>query len=286
MRLQFSVIVPTRRREDHLLGCLQALAELAYPRDRFEVIVVDDGGDLPEARVAAFRDRLDVRLVTQAPAGPSAARNRGALEAAGAYLVFTDDDCRPAPDWLARLEAAFAGVHASDLLGGPIETAARSGLFSRASDMTTAAAYAFFGAGREGFVSTSNFALPADGFRSIGGFDDTRVIAEDRDMSRRWVDRGFRFAHVPDAVVFHAHRLTLRSFWRQRFRFGRGARLHELAVREHGGRVPRTVAFYVYLLRYPFTRERAGRAAMLAVLIGLGQAANTAGYAWERWGRR
>jgi len=60
-----SIIVPTNRRPDRLAGCVQSLAALDYPRERFEVIVVDDGSENPpEAELMRIRDRIRVTLVT------------------------------------------------------------------------------------------------------------------------------------------------------------------------------------------------------------------------------
>ena len=49
----FSIIIPTYRRPERLAVCLQALACLDYPRNRFEIIVVDDGSPTPPATMVA-----------------------------------------------------------------------------------------------------------------------------------------------------------------------------------------------------------------------------------------
>ena len=78
-RVFCSVVVPTRDRPDALRACLEGLARLEYPRDRMEVIVVDDGGRIDlESVVTPVRGALDVTLLHQPWAGPAAARNRGA----------------------------------------------------------------------------------------------------------------------------------------------------------------------------------------------------------------
>src|SRR5919108_1521730 len=103
-----SVIVPTRGRPDQLRDCLESLAQLEHPRERYEVIVVDDGGSLvPATYVDAFSERLDLRMLSQRRSGPAAARNAGAAKARGQLLAFTDDDCLPDRPWLAQLVAAF-----------------------------------------------------------------------------------------------------------------------------------------------------------------------------------
>jgi glycosyltransferase involved in cell wall biosynthesis len=80
----FSIIVPTHSRPGPLAACLQALTGLDYARERFEVIVVDDGSKIPpKAAVESFRDHLQVTLLLQHHAGPAAARNAGATHARG-----------------------------------------------------------------------------------------------------------------------------------------------------------------------------------------------------------
>src|SRR5437870_3627411 len=90
----FSIIVPTFQRPVQLATCLQALAGLRYPRERFEVFVVDDGSSVPPSDVVArIRGEINITLLIQHHSGPAAARNAGAERARGHVLAFTDDDC-------------------------------------------------------------------------------------------------------------------------------------------------------------------------------------------------
>src|SRR5579872_1785193 len=114
----FSIIVPTYSRSVELTNCLEALALQTITADAFEVIVVDDGSPIrPETTVRRFSNCLDVTLVTAAHAGPAASRNRGAERAAGTFLAFTDDDCRPAPGWLSALKECCTALP-DHLVGG------------------------------------------------------------------------------------------------------------------------------------------------------------------------
>ena len=99
-----SIVIATYGRPRQLAACLEAVSGLDYPRDRFEVIVVDDGGPEPVAPVAEpHRDRLRIRVERTERGGPGAARNAGARLADGELLAFIDDDCLPAPGWLRGL---------------------------------------------------------------------------------------------------------------------------------------------------------------------------------------
>src|SRR4051794_40851687 len=100
-----SVIIPAYRATRTLPATLAALDRQTLPRARFEVIVVDDGS--PD-ETGALAERAGARVLRQPNSGPAAARNRGAREAAGPILVFTDSDCEPEPDFLERLLGPFA----------------------------------------------------------------------------------------------------------------------------------------------------------------------------------
>ena len=140
----FSIIIPTYNRPDQLRRCLESLACLDYPRDQFEVIVVDDGSPIiPEAILVRFRDRINVKLFAQTRTGPAGARKTGAKNAKGDFLAFIDDDCAPATHWLRNLFALF--LHAPDLaVGGRTINGLPNNLYSVASQTIIDAAYAYY----------------------------------------------------------------------------------------------------------------------------------------------
>ena len=140
----FSIIVPTFQRPSQLEGCLTALARQRCSPERFEVIVVDDGSDtLPARAVTAWNGSIPVKLIRQRHAGPATARNRGALEASGTVLAFTDDDCRPAPDWLRRLDDRFAAAPDCAVAGRTMNRLAGNA-YSTASQTLTDYLYAHY----------------------------------------------------------------------------------------------------------------------------------------------
>lgn len=286
-RFFFSVIIPTYARPKQLTVCLQSLARLDYPHDCFEVIVVDDGSETPpETIVASFCDRLDVTLLTQTHAGPAAARNTGAAQAKGDFLAFTDDDCAPTADWLQALAARFAKApeHA---IGGRTLNALPDNPYSTASHLLVAyfCTHHNTDPGQARFLASNNLALPANRFHAVGGFDTTfpRAAAEDRDLCNRWLRRGYGMTCAPEALVYHAHALTFRTFWRQHFNYGRGAFLFRQArARQVQGHIRvEPLSFYLNLLRYPFSQARGGRALLLAAFLVVSQVANAAGFMWE-----
>src|SRR5690349_1600870 len=133
--MRFSIIIPTYNRPQPLRHCLIALARLDYPRGQFEVIVVDDGShESLAALVTDFDDCLDVRLLREEHAGPGIARNAGAAQARGEFLVFTDDDCAPFPDWLKALENRVAR-EPDCLVGGATVNGYPNNIYATASQL-------------------------------------------------------------------------------------------------------------------------------------------------------
>ena len=101
-----SVVVPAHTRETRLSFALEALAQQTLPSADFEVIVVRSPA--AAAQSAPVTGRLEVSFLDCPEASISAQRNLGWRSARAPYVAFTDDDCRPAPDWLERLLAAAA----------------------------------------------------------------------------------------------------------------------------------------------------------------------------------
>jgi len=283
----FSIVVPTYDRPKALTACLESLARLDYPRDRFEVIVVDDGSrSTLESVVDTVRDRLDVTLVRQPNRGPAAARNTGAARARGQHLAFTDDDCTPAADWLRNLAARFTDTPCPVLIGGRTVNRLPDNPYSTASQLLIDYLYAYFQSRRGRFFTSNNLAVPAEAFSRLGGFDETIPIAaaEDREFGCRWSHRGYPMLHAPEALVHHAHVLDFRRFWRQHFNYGRGAYyFRQLLLRDGAGELRlEPTSFYANLLRHPLAQGQSLRAYWIAMLLGVSQLANAIGFFFEK----
>lgn len=287
--LFFSIVVPTRARLARLRVCLDALANSEYPKDQFEVIVVNDGSEaLSTADLAQFHGRLDVVAVEQAWAGPAAARNNGAMRARGNYVAFTDDDCAVARDWLRVLEATIR-AHPAALIGGRTVNALPRNIYATASQMLVDYLYGYYhgGAGRgPRFFTSNNLCVSSAGLRDLGGFDVSFKLAagEDRDFCDRWLDAGRPLQYAPDAIVHHRNALTLRSFTRQHLNYGRGARSFHLArARRAKSRVETEPwSFYARLVAFPLANGWKLRALLLSALLAWSQVVNVAGYFLER----
>jgi GT2 family glycosyltransferase len=283
--LRFSVIVPTYARSAQLAECLSALAHVDYPRHRFEVIVVDDGGGCcPESVLAVLQRELNLCLLEQEHAGPAAARNRGAMSAKGSYLCFIDDDCVPARNWLPRLDGCFQR-HPAAAVGGRTLNGFPDNIYSATSQIIRDAVYAYYNrpSGQAAFVASNNLAVATDPFHELGGFRSHFRWSEDRDFCDRWLERGNSLIYAPEVVVAHRRALTLHSLLRQQFGYGRGARQFQRLRCGAQTRPNRhDLRFYQHLIRYPFLQNRGPEALRLGALVVTARVAYAAGYLAER----
>jgi len=116
--IEISVVIPTFNRHLELSRALEALAGSTFAKDKFEVMIVDDGGAKSILTVVdPFKSRLNMTLLRQFNQGAAAARNLGATQARGRFIVFTDDDCAPDPHWLESLVRALT-QHPESAVGG------------------------------------------------------------------------------------------------------------------------------------------------------------------------
>ncbi len=290
----FSIIVPTYNRPQQLLRCLKAIAALDYPSDRFEVIVVDDGGSKSiSSLITEFETQLHVEAIFQTNQGPAVARNNGAKRANGRFLAFTDDDCAPTSTWLRQL-AAQLQKEPNKMVGGYTKNALHRNPFSITSQLLIDFLYHYYNQteSRALFFTSNNFAVAANLFWQIGGFDETMPLAagEDRELCDRWLDHGYEMIYLPRAIIFHEHYLQLFSFWRQHFNYGRGAWLYRWlrSQRKQEAVHLEPPGFYLKLISYPLTMAQDIRAYILTGMLFFTQAANGLGFLFERlvWSRR
>lgn len=206
-----SVIIPVYRDWVLLRSCLDALTAQTLSRDQFEVIVVNNG----ETVEAPGGGGIDHFL--HEPAGFSyQARNAGLGQARGAYLAFTDADCRPEQDWLQAGVAALQ-VGDADVLGGDIRI--------QTGSRNLAAWYdAVFGLKQEhylhalGGMATANLFVKREVFERIGSFEGHLPSGGDISFCRRAGEAGFSVRYSPAPVVLHPARDSWSAILGQRRR--------------------------------------------------------------------
>ncbi len=223
-----SIIIPTFNGAARIGNCLDSLVKQTAGRN-VEILVVDDGSTDNTPNVV--RGYSSVRLITQANAGPASARNRGAMEARGKILLFTDDDCVPMPDWL---EAMLGPFKDQEVVGakGVYRTHQRS-LAARFVQIEYEDKYRLMaGLPSIDFIDTYSAAFRRDRFLEMTGYDTSFPVAcaEDIELSYRMSARGWKMKFVPAAIVYHTHPDTLSRYLKKKYKF---AFWRMLAVRKN-----------------------------------------------------
>src|SRR6201996_3953090 len=212
-----SIVIPTFNGRAKIGACLNALVSQARRRN-VEILVVDDGST-DDTSVEVLK-QADVRLITQRNAGPATARNRGAREAQGEIVLFTDDDCVPSPDWLDTMLTPFADAEVVAAKG--VYRTRQRQLVARFVQAEYEDKYRLMkGATSIDFVDTYSAAFRRDRFLEMNGYDTSFPVAcaEDVELSYRMSARGWVMKFVPSAIVFHTHPATLVSYLKKKYKF-------------------------------------------------------------------
>jgi GT2 family glycosyltransferase len=213
-----AVVVCTRNRPDNLREALESLARQSLARDRYTVVVVDNGdGSGADVAEAAGADTV----LHVAEPGLSRARNAGCQASTAPVLAFLDDDAVATPEWLAtgaellrRLEATACGGPILPLYDDPPPDWFRDDYELRT--WGDEERLLVFGE----TLSASNLFLAREALAGVGGFDprlgmraETVAVGEETALFRQlWQRGGFRAAYSPTLVVRHrvpARKLTV-----------------------------------------------------------------------------
>jgi mycofactocin system glycosyltransferase len=195
---------------------VDSLLSLDYPKEKLEIIVVDDGSEDATPRVLSG---LPVKAILRTSrSGAAACRNVGWQAAKSELIAFTDSDCRADAGWLKELVERMS-THKADAIGGLVKSAGtgsridryeavRSPLYSgkHEKEITSESAISY--------LPTCNLVIKREVLEYVSGFDLAFPLAvgEDVDLVWRIVDAGFKVLYTPAGTIVHNHRESLKQF--------------------------------------------------------------------------
>ena len=229
-----SIIIPTFNGASRIGHCLDALLNQTSGKN-VEILVVNDGST--DNTVGVVERSSGVRLISQANAGPAAARNRGALEARGTIILFTDDDCVPIPDWLEAMLEPFQDPEVVGAKG--VYRTRQTSLVARFVQIEYEDRYRLMRSQSSiDFIDTYSAAFRRDRFLAMNGYDISFPVAcaEDIELSYRMSARGWKMKFAPAAIVYHTHPDTIWRYLKKKYKF---AFWRVLAVRKNPGKAVR-----------------------------------------------
>ncbi|WP_069661072.1 glycosyltransferase family 2 protein [Arcticibacter eurypsychrophilus] len=199
MNRKISVVVPTYKRSELLIRCLDALLNQSIGKSTYEIIVVSDGPDPVTAEAIKVWTGFVHLKVSYYPLpekkGPAAARNYGWKKAKGELIAFTDDDCIPDQDWLASLLAAYHDEEELVISGQVIVPLPENPTdFERNTAHLETAEFI-----------TANCACTKKALWETGGFDEhfEQAWREDSDLHFKTIRHKIPLKKVNEAIVVH-----------------------------------------------------------------------------------
>ena len=214
---QVSIIIPYTRAE-LVETLLSKLMQQTYPMQLIEIILVGQNS-------ASLAARWPIKAVETTHAlFPGEGRNTGASIATGAYLLFIDDDCEPASDWI---EQNVRELQRSDVgaVGGQI--AGKSAAFFAQCVDFSSFAFCQINKKMEIQICSASMGVKRHVFEEVHGFDETLRTCEDIDFCYRLTNLGYKTIYQPAIKVRHNHRRnTFVTLMRYNYFFGRVSGLY------------------------------------------------------------
>lgn len=236
-RTTISVIIPARNEEVNILACLQSIRSQSYPKDLFEIIVIDDHSTdrTPEILYSLQQKYAGIKflkLVDFVKNEPLNSYKKKALEigvahARGELIVTTDADCIAPPGWLL-LHASLYELKQVKCIAAPVNFHQEQNLLERFQSLDYTGMMLLTGAGIHARTmrlgNGANLAYAKAVFNEVNGFDDINHLASGDDMllvqkiAAKYPEY-INFLKNPDATVFTKAKPDWRSFLQQRIRW-------------------------------------------------------------------
>lgn len=248
-----SVIICTYNREKYIYNVLRSIAENSYPKDKYEVVLVDNNcTDHTLAECSRFqRDYPDVRFISchEPKQGLSNARNCGIMSSKGDIIVYVDDDAEVNDRYLETYAEFFERNPEAMAAGGPItpryETSEPSWM-SHYTRMLVTGKLDLGDKEREfpkgAFPGGGNVAYRRSVFEKVGLFNvklgrkgDSLVGAEEKDLFDKMTTLGMKFYYLPTAILYHIipeRKLTDEYFNRLSYGIGQSERYRTKSISE------------------------------------------------------
>lgn len=230
-----SILVPAHNEAVVITRTARALLGLEYPKDRYEIIVIndnstDDTAEKLEQIQAEFPDRKLIVISTGPEVGgkgKSNALNIGFSVSTGDVIAIYDADNTPQPDALAILVETLMEDDKLGAVIGKFRTRNRNAsLLSRFVNIETLAYQCMNQAGRYYFfklctIPGTNYVIRRSLIEEIGGWD-VNALSEDTEISFRLYRMGYYIKQMPLAVTWEQEPHLLNVWFRQRTRWAKG----------------------------------------------------------------
>ncbi|MEO0948364.1 MAG: glycosyltransferase [Cyanobacteria bacterium J06641_5] len=218
-----SVLVPVFNDGGRLKLCLDALEHQTYPRNLYEVVVIDNGSSEDvECIVNAFEQAL---ICFESAPGSYAARNKGISLAKGEIIAFTDADCIPSDVWIKEGISKFLDTSNCGLIAGRIELFFKDALRPTAVEVYESIEMGFSQnilLEEQQYALTANLFTSKDIIEAVGSFNGALKSGGDCEWGQRVFAAGYNQVYAPNALVKHPARSSLWQLYKRVTRINGG----------------------------------------------------------------
>ncbi len=222
-----TLIVPARNAADTLVPLLQDLHAQDYPKEKLEVLVIDDASEDGTAGIARgmMRTWPQLRVLANDGIGKKAAITRGVREASGPLIILTDADARCGPERVRHITSHWSTTNV-DMILLPVRTISEGDFLGRLQEDEQAALIGVAAAtslgGSPMLANGANIAFTKQAFLEVDGFNGDRYASgDDIFLLDRMKRAGKRVTYLLDheALVTVEAEKTFTAFWQQRLRW-------------------------------------------------------------------
>jgi glycosyltransferase involved in cell wall biosynthesis len=223
-----SIAIPVRNEERYISQCLESLCHQDYPKDRFEILIIDGmSEDRTIDRIRDFIKILNIRILENPRKIVPCALNIGIKEARGDYIIRMDAHTGYAPDYISKCIKWLIKTGA-DNVGGPIiSLPGNNSIISKAIALASSSIFGvgnskFRTSNKAGYVDTITFgAWPKRIFERVGLFNESLARNQDIEFNARIRKAGGKIYMTPEIKSYYHCRSTLKDIWRQNFNNGK-----------------------------------------------------------------
>lgn len=226
-----SILIPAYNEEKHITSTVNSVLELNYPKDRYEIIVINDGSiDSTKAKVKEIISKNKKRnliFIDQKNQGKAESLNNALKKARGEFFACLDADSDVDKDTLVKMVAVYEKENDADLA---IVTPAMKvkkpktllQKFQRIEYMTTMFMARLMSHLNCIYVAPGPFSVYRTSIiKNLGGFDK-KSLTEDQEIAYRCQKHHYKLKHCYDAYVYTASPPNFRGLFKQRNRWYKG----------------------------------------------------------------
>jgi len=221
-----SVIIPTLNEEKYIGKCLESFANQTYPKDKFEVLVIDGMSTDNTINIAkSFVGKINLRILENRRVKHVFALNEGIRQAKGDFFVVVGGHSFVNENFLEKNVETFVKIRENEpnlvAVGGHVEVVYENSfarLIALLFNSPFSGASNFWYSMKPSFAKTVAFGFYDKKIvEKVGCFDEDMIKGQDFELNLRLIKHGYKLYYNPDIKSYYYARNNLRSFFKQTF---------------------------------------------------------------------